>query len=190
MTIHLYAVVNAGALLEICGAHRSLGGQRARPSLTTGMESRLAATAAVGPFMDSLRMRSREGGVNVPNRRSGRAGERGQCAARGSREAYHRVAVIIGGGQQAGQLTSGHASMAQAKLCSCAHHSGDSRGSPCHRCTSTCLVPAKLKGASQVRQQRVLEVATCGELQAAPTSGAPSRSPRRRSALRPSTSLL
>ena len=102
-----------------------------------GMESRPAATAAVGPFMDSLRMRCREGGVNVPNRRAGKAGECGQCAARGSREAYHHVAVIIGGGQKAGQLTSGHASMAQAKLCSRAHHSGGSRGSPCHRCTST-----------------------------------------------------
>ena len=158
--------------------------------MPTGMESRLAATAAGRPFMDSLRMRSREGGANVPNRLAGRAGERGQCAARGSREAYHRVADIIGGGQKAGQLTSDHASMAQAKLCSCAHHSGGSRGSPCHRCTSTCLVPAKLKGASQVRQQRILEVATCGGLQEAPTSGARSSSPRGRRLAQPSTSLL
>ena len=141
-----------------------------------GMGSRLAATAAVGPFMDSLRMRSREGSVNVPNRRSGKAGERGQCAARRSRKAYHRVAVTTGGGLKAGQLTSGHASKAQTKLCSLAHHGEGSRGSPCHRCTSTFLVPAKLKGASQEHQQRVLEVATCGGLQAAPTSGARSSS--------------
>jgi hypothetical protein len=128
----------------------------------------------------SLRMRSREGGINVADRHAERLVSASNARPEQGREASHRVALIIGGAQKAGQLASDHASMAQAKLCSYDHRSVGPHGSPCHRSTPTCLVSAKLKSASQAHQQRVLEVATCDGLQAAPTRGARSRSPRGR----------
>jgi hypothetical protein len=65
----------------------------------------------------------REGGIHVADRHAERlvSASNARPEAEQGREASHRVALIIGGAQKAGQRASDHTSMAQTDLCSYDH---------------------------------------------------------------------